>query len=161
MLLYQFLCTFEDGIANFALEALFSYWYTCRTSKLLLRLRETNSTLPRKCETWNFHNIKTLFFMIPAILGGLIAEIRSTLLCTSVPEDVPKVFYMHRKHDGRSVAFCRQIVVMEVAYEVDIIMEWRNTRQDAHLHLSLFLPFLYILICYLTPQYPDMLPLPC
>lgn len=50
---------------------------------------------------------------------------------------------------------------MEVPYEVDIIMEWRNIRQDAHPNLSLFLLFLCILICYLTPQYLDMLPLPC
>ena len=81
----------------------------------------------------------TQFSMIPAILGGLIAK----------------------KTLGLLYAFGRQNVVMEMAYEVYIIMEWKNIRQDAHLNLFLFLPFLCILICYSKPQYQDMPFLPC
>lgn len=55
MLLYQFLCTFKDGVADFAFEALFAHGYACCASDFLLGLRKTNGTLPRECETWDFH----------------------------------------------------------------------------------------------------------
>ena len=51
----QFLCAFEDGVTDFAFEALFGHGYTCRTSDFLLGLRDTDGTLPRECETRDFH----------------------------------------------------------------------------------------------------------
>jgi hypothetical protein len=36
MILYQFLCTFEDGIADFAFEALLGHGYACCASDFLL-----------------------------------------------------------------------------------------------------------------------------
>ena len=78
---------------------------------------------------------------------------------------VSKGAYMLGDYDWPSLgflwAFGGQNVVMEVAYEVYIIMEWKNIRLDAHPNLFLFLLFLYILVCYLKQQYLDMPPLTC
>lgn len=54
-LLYKFLCPFEDGVADFAFKTLFGHGYACCASDFLLSLCETDSTLPRECETWDFH----------------------------------------------------------------------------------------------------------
>lgn len=61
MLLYQLLCPFEDGVADFAFEALFGHGYACCASDFLFGLRETNSTL-------FLENVKQDKYFIPTIL---------------------------------------------------------------------------------------------
>ena len=55
MLLYQLFRSFENGVADFAFKTLFGHGYACCASDFLLGLRKTNGTLPRECETRDFH----------------------------------------------------------------------------------------------------------